>query len=57
LSLRDVADVTLVHRRDALSALAYTRERLRESGVRLLTNAEVVGLAAGVARRRRLARG
>jgi thioredoxin reductase (NADPH) len=45
LSLQDVADVTLVHRRDAFSALAYTRERLRESGVRLLTNAEVVGLA------------
>lgn len=44
LSLRDVAEVTLVHRRDALSALAYTQDRLRESGVRLLTNAEVVGL-------------
>jgi thioredoxin reductase (NADPH) len=44
LSLERVADVTLVHRREALRALAYTQERLRESGVRLLTNAEVVAL-------------
>lgn len=44
LSLDRVADVTLVHRREALRALAHSQARLRESGVHLLTNAEVVGL-------------
>lgn len=44
LSLCRVADVTLVHRREALRALAHSQARLRESGVHLLTNAEVVGL-------------
>jgi thioredoxin reductase (NADPH) len=44
LSLDPVAEVTLVHRREELRALAHTQERLRRSGVRLLTNAEVVGL-------------
>lgn len=44
LSLDPVAEVTLVHRREALRALTHTQERLRRSGVRLLTNAEIVGL-------------
>jgi thioredoxin reductase len=44
LSLDRVADVTLVHRREALRAFAHSQARLRDSGVRLLTNAEVVGL-------------
>ena len=44
LSLDGVADVTLVHRREALRAFAHSQARLRDSGVRLLTNAEVVGL-------------
>ena len=44
LSLERVADVTLVHRREALRAFAHSQARLRDSGVRLLTNAEVVGL-------------
>jgi thioredoxin reductase (NADPH) len=44
LSLERLADVTLVHRREALRAFAHSQARLRDSGVRLLTNAEVVGL-------------
>ena len=44
LSLDGVADVTLVHRREALRAFAHSQARLRDSAVRLLTNAEVVGL-------------
>jgi ferredoxin/flavodoxin---NADP+ reductase len=44
LLLEHVAEVTLVHRRQALRALAHSQERLRDSRVRLLTNAEVVSL-------------
>ena len=44
LSLDRGAHVSLVHRREELSALKHTQARLRESGVHLLTNAEVVGL-------------
>ena len=45
LSLDRIADVTLVHRRAELRALAHSQEQLRASGVHLLTNAVVVGLA------------
>ena len=44
LSLERIADVTLVHRRAQLRALAHSQEQLRVSGVHLLTSAEVVGL-------------
>jgi ferredoxin/flavodoxin---NADP+ reductase len=44
LSLDGIADVTLVHHCEALRAFAHLQARLRDSGVRLLTNAEVVGL-------------
>jgi ferredoxin/flavodoxin---NADP+ reductase len=44
LSLERVAEVTLVHRGEALRACAHSQTCLQDSGVRLLTNAEVVGL-------------
>ena len=44
LSLERIADVTLVHRRAQLRALAHSQEQLRASGVHLMTDAEVVGL-------------
>jgi thioredoxin reductase (NADPH) len=47
LSLDRIAHVSLVHRREELRALKHTQARLRESGVHLLTNAEVVGLGGG----------
>ena len=46
LSLRTVvADVTLVHRREAFSAYAFSQQRLNEADIRLITNGEIVGLA------------
>jgi thioredoxin reductase (NADPH) len=45
LSLRAVADVTLVHRREAFSAYAFSQQRLAEADIRLITNGEIVGLA------------
>jgi len=45
LSLRSVADVTLVHRREAFSAYAFSQQRLAEADIRLITNGEIVGLA------------
>ncbi|HEY5475028.1 MAG TPA: NAD(P)/FAD-dependent oxidoreductase [Candidatus Limnocylindrales bacterium] len=44
LSLERVAEVTLVHRGAALRACAYSQTCLIDSGLRLLTNAQVVGL-------------
>ena len=44
LSLGRVAEVTLVHRGAALRACAHSRTCLIDSGLRLLTNAQVVGL-------------
>jgi thioredoxin reductase len=41
LSREGLAEVTLVNSREALRALAHSQARLRDSGVRLLTNAEV----------------
>jgi thioredoxin reductase len=44
LSLRDVADVTLVHRRDELRAFAHSQGRLADAGLDVITNGEVVEL-------------
>ena len=44
LSLERVAEVTLVHRGAALRACAHSQSCLIDSGLRLLTNAQVVGL-------------
>jgi thioredoxin reductase (NADPH) len=45
LSLRTVAeDVTIVHRREAFSAYAFSQQRLAEADIRLITNGEIVEL-------------
>jgi Thioredoxin reductase len=46
LSLRTVADVTIVHRREAFSAYAFSQQRLAEADIKLVTNGEIVGLVA-----------
>ncbi len=45
LSLRTVAEVTIVHRREAFSAYAFSQQRLAEADIRLITGGEIVGLA------------
>ena len=45
LSLRSVAEVTIVHRREAFSAYAFSQQRLAEADIRLITSGEIVGLA------------
>ncbi len=47
LSLRTVAEVTIVHRREAFSAYAFSQQRLAEADISLVTNGEIVGLAGG----------
>jgi thioredoxin reductase (NADPH) len=44
LSLREVADVTVVRRRDEFRAFAHTQDRFAEAGVTVVSNGEVVGL-------------
>jgi ferredoxin/flavodoxin---NADP+ reductase len=44
LSLRTVAGVTIVHRRDAFSAYVFSQQRLAEADIRLITNGEIVEL-------------
>jgi thioredoxin reductase (NADPH) len=44
LSLRTVAEVTIVHRREAFSAYAFSQRRLAEADIRLITNGEIVEL-------------
>jgi thioredoxin reductase len=44
LSLQDIADVTLVHRRDAWSALDFSVKRLEGSTVNVVTSGEVIEL-------------
>jgi len=44
LSLRTVADVTIVHRREAFSAYVFSQQRLAEADIDLITNGEVVEL-------------
>jgi thioredoxin reductase len=44
LSLREVADVTVVRRRDEFRAYAHTQDRFADAGIEVLSNGEVVGL-------------
>ncbi len=44
LSLRTVAAVTIVHRREAFSAYVFSQQRLAEADIRLITNGEIVEL-------------
>jgi thioredoxin reductase len=44
LSLREVAHVTVVRRRDQFRAFAHTQDRFAEAGIDLVSNGEVVGL-------------
>ena len=45
LSLRTVSEVTIVHRREAFSAYAFSQQRLAEADIELITGGEIVGLA------------
>ena len=47
LSLQQVADVTLVHRRDEFSAYAHSQRRASEAGLEVVTGGEVVELLGG----------
>jgi len=47
LSLREVADVTVVRRRDEFRAFAHTQDRFADAGIRLVSNGEVVALRGG----------
>jgi thioredoxin reductase (NADPH) len=44
LSLRDVAEVTVVRRRDEFRAFAHTQDRFAEAGIEVVSNGEVVEL-------------
>ena len=44
LSLAEVAEVTVVRRRDEFRAFAHTQDRFSEAGIAVVSNAEVVGL-------------
>ena len=45
LSLRTkVEDVTIVHRREAFSAYAFSQQRLAQADIKLVTSGEVIGL-------------
>ena len=44
LSLRTIAEVTIVHRREAFSAYAFSQKRLAEADIKLVTNGELVEL-------------
>ena len=44
LSLREVADVTVVRRRDEFRAFAHTQDRFAEAGIDVVSNGEVIGL-------------
>jgi thioredoxin reductase len=47
LSLQQVADVTLIHRRDEFRAYAHSRQRVSEAGLEVVTGGEVVELLGG----------
>ena len=47
LSLREVAEVTVVRRRDEFRAFAHTQDRFAEAGIAVVSNGEVVGLRGG----------
>jgi thioredoxin reductase len=44
LSLREVADVTVVRRRDEFRAFAHTQDRFAEAGIDVVSNGEVIEL-------------
>jgi len=44
LSLREVAEVTVVRRRDRFRGFAHTQDRFLEAGIGLVSNGEVVGI-------------
>jgi len=44
LSLREVADVTVVRRRNEFRAFAHTQDRFAEAGIDVVSNGEVIGL-------------
>lgn len=44
LSLREVAEVTVVRRRDEFRAYAHTQDRFAEAGIEVVSNGEVTGL-------------
>jgi len=44
LSLAEVAEVTVVRRRDEFRAFAHTQDRFSEAGIAVVSNGEVVGL-------------
>lgn len=44
LSLSEVAEVTVVRRRDEFRAFAHTQDRFAEAGIEVVSNGEVVGL-------------
>ena len=44
LSLREVAEVTVVRRRDEFRAFAHTQDRFAGAGIEVVSNGEVVGL-------------
>ena len=44
LSLREVAEVTVVRRRDEFRAFAHTQDRFAEAGIEVVSNGEVVSL-------------
>ena len=44
LSLQQVADVTLVHRRDEFRAYAHSQQRVSEAGLEVVTGGEIVEL-------------
>ncbi len=44
LSLREVAEVTVVRRRDEFRAFAHTQDRFAQAGIDVVSNGEVVGL-------------
>ncbi len=43
LSLREIADVTVVRRRDEFRAFAHTQDRFAEADIEVVSNGEVVG--------------
>ena len=47
LSLQQVADVTLVHRRDEFSAYAHSQRRASATGLEVVTGGEIVELLGG----------
>ncbi len=47
LSLRQVAEVTVVRRRNEFRAYAHTQDRFAEAGIDVVSNGEIVGIRGG----------